>query len=210
MHYRTSRYSRLLIVTLFLSAAAALIDVAAFAAPRVSLPKVRTNQTAKNNPKTPASTGGPLIVFGSTRSGNHDIYSMELDGSNPVKLTTSLAYDDQPKWSPNSSKIAFISGRDGNFEIYTMNADGTAQTRVTNNPLADGFPSWSPDGQKIAFIRGNLNSPSTFELYVMNANGSNEVRLTNDSAIDGVPSWSPDGSKIVFMSGGSSVFDPNS
>ncbi|HEV7744799.1 MAG TPA: Calx-beta domain-containing protein [Pyrinomonadaceae bacterium] len=152
----------------------------------------------------------PKIVFGSVRNnGNHDIFTMEFDGSNQTRLTTSGAYDDQPKWSPDSSKIVFMSGRDGNFEIYTMNADGSSQTRITTNPAADGFPAWSPNGAKIAFVRGNLNDPSTFEIYVMDANGSNEVRLTTDSVIDGVPSWSPDGSKIVFMSGGSSVFDPN-
>ncbi len=160
---------------------------------------------------TVLGAGGPKIVFGSVRNnGNHDVFSMELDGSNQTRLTTSGAYDDQPKWSPDSSKIAFMSGRDGNFEIYTMNADGSAQTRITNNPAADGFPAWSPDGTKLAFVRGDLRNPSTFEIYVMNANGSNETRLTNDSAIDGVPAWSPDGTKIVFMSGGSSVFDPNS
>ena len=152
----------------------------------------------------------PKIVFGSSRNnGNHDIFTMDLDGSNQTRLTTSLAYDDQPKWSPNSAQIVFMSGRDGNFEIYKMNADGSVQTRVTNNPLADGFPAWSPDGTKIAFIRGNLENPSTFEVFVMNADGSNQLQLTNDSAIDGVPSWSPDGTKLVFMSGGSSVFDPN-
>ena len=157
------------------------------------------------------ANGAPKIVFGAVRNnGSHDIYTMELDGSNQTRLTTSLAYDDQPKWSPDSSQIVFMSGRDGNFEIYKMNADGSAQTRVTNNPFADGFPAWSPDGTKIAFIRGNLENPSTFELFVMNADGTNEVRLTNDGVIDGVPSWSPDGARIVFMSGGSSVFDPNS
>lgn len=163
------------------------------------------------DPALSGSTGGPRIVFGTNRhGGNHDVYSMELDGSDQVRLTTNTAYDDEPKWSPNSSKIAFISDRDGNFEIYTMNANGSSQTRITNNPAADGFPAWSPDGTKIAFVRGDLRNPSTFEIYVMDANGSNQVRLTNDAAIDGVPSWSPDGSKIVFMSGGSSVFDPNS
>lgn len=157
-----------------------------------------------------AAEAAPKIVFGTVRDGNqHDVWVMEPDGSSPTRLTTSLAYDDQPKWSPDSSKIVFMSGRDGNFEIYTMNPDGSAQTRITNNILGDGFPAWSPDGQKIAFVRGNLNNPSTFEIWVMNANGSNEVRLTTDSVIDGTPSWSPDGTKIVFMSGGSSVFDPN-
>jgi len=161
--------------------------------------------------KGPQGVGvAPKIVFGSSRNnGNHDIFTMDLDGSNQTRLTTSLAYDDQPKWSPDSSKIAFMSGRDGNLEIYTMNPDGSGQTRITNNVAADGFPAWSPNGTKIAFVRGDLSNPSTFEIYVMDANGSNQVRLTTDSVIDGVPSWSPDGTKIVFMSGGSSVFDPN-
>jgi Tol biopolymer transport system component len=160
---------------------------------------------------TALGAGGPKIVFGSARNGgNHDVFTMELDGTNQTRLTTSGAYDDQPKWSPDSSKIAFMSGRDGNLEIYTMDANGGAQTRITNNPAADGFPAWSPDGTKLAFVRGDLNNPSTFEIYVMNANGSSQTRLTNDGAIDGVPGWSPDGTKIVFMSGGSSVFDPNS
>ena len=163
------------------------------------------------NRLTIANSGSPRIAFGSARNGgNHDVFLMDIDGGNQVRLTTSLAYDDQPKWSPDGSKIAFMSGRDGNLEIYTMNADGSAQTRITNNPLADGFPAWSHDGTKLAFVRGNLNSPSTFEIFVMNADGNNQVQLTHDSVIDGVPSWSPDGSKIVFMSGGSSVFDPNS
>jgi len=156
-------------------------------------------------------SGSPKIAFGSVRNGgDHDVFLMDLDGSNQIRLTNNPAYDDQPKWSPDSLKIAFMSDRDGNFEIYTMNADGSNQTRITNNPAADGFPVWSHDGAKIAFVRGDLRDPSTFEIFVMDANGSNQTQLTNDAAIDGVPSWSPDNSKIVFMSGGSSVFDPNS
>lgn len=167
---------------------------------------------AAAKPETPAlAIAAPKIVFGSVRNGgNHDVFSMDLDGSNQTRLTNNAAYDDQPKWSPDSSKIAFMSDRDGNFEIYTMDANGGAQTRLTNALAADGFPTWSPDGGKIAFVRGDLRNPSTFEIYVMNANGSSQTRLTNDGAIDGVPSWSPDGSKIVFMSGGSNVFDANS
>jgi Tol biopolymer transport system component len=160
---------------------------------------------------TGTTTAGAKIVFGSSRNNrNHDIYLMDTDGSNQIRITSNTAYDDQPKWSPDGRKIAFISNRDGNFEIYSMNADGTGQTRLTNNSAADGFPAWSPDGKKIAFVSGDLKVPSTYEIYVMNADGSNRTRLTNDSLIDATPSWSPDGSKIVFMSGSSSIFDPNS
>ncbi|MEK6283140.1 MAG: SBBP repeat-containing protein [Acidobacteriota bacterium] len=159
---------------------------------------------------TVTQIAGPRILFGSKRNGeNHDIHVMDSDGSNQIRLTNNAAYDDQPKWSSNTSKIAFMSNRDGNFEIYSMNADGTNQTRLTNSPAADGFPAWSPDGTKIAFVSGDLVNPTTFELFVMNSDGSNRTRLTNDSLVDGVPTWSPDGSKIVFMSG-ASVFTPNS
>ncbi len=157
------------------------------------------------------SGSGQKIVFGSARnSGNHDIFVMDADGSNQTRLTTSLAYDDQPKWSPDGSKIVFMSGRDGNLEIYSMNADGSVQTNLTNNPAADGFPAWSPDGTRIAFVSGNLGNPSSFEIFVMNANGTNRTQLTNDLLVDAMPAWSPDSAKIVFMSGSTSVFDPNS
>ncbi|HSS20900.1 MAG TPA: Calx-beta domain-containing protein [Pyrinomonadaceae bacterium] len=159
-----------------------------------------------------ATSATQKIAFASSRdpNGNHDIYEMDADGSNELRLTGEISYDDQPTFSPDGSTLAFITDRDGNFEIYTMPGSGGVPTRITNNPAADGFPAYSPDGTKIAFVRGDLRNPSTFEIWTMNANGSNQVRLTNDSVIDGVPSWSPDGTKVVFMSGGSSVFDPNS
>lgn len=152
----------------------------------------------------------PKIAFASVRDRNHDIYVMDADGSNEIRLTTSLSYDDQPAWSPDGSMLAFMTDRDGNFEIYSMPGVGGAPIRLTNNPAADGFPAYSPNGNRIAFVRGDLRNPSTFEIWVMNADGSNQVRLTNDSVIDGVPSWSPDGTRIIFMSGGASVYDPNS
>ncbi len=180
--------------------------------PKIGLHPSTAGNVRRVDPKKSggAGIGSPRIAFGSVRnSGNHDIFLMDLDGSNQIRITNDAAYDDQPKWSPDGSRIAFMSNRDGNFEIYIMNADGSAQTRVTNNPMADGFPAWSHDGTKIAFVRGDLGDPKTFEIFVMNADGNNQIRLTNDTVIDGVPSWSPDNTKIVFMSGGSSVFDPN-
>src|SRR6266446_9044235 len=117
-----------------------------------------------------ALKGNGKIAFGSTRdSGNHEIYVMNADGSNQTRITNNSAYDDQPRWSPDGTKIAFMTNRNANFEIYSMNADGNGLTRLTNNPAADGFPAWSPDGSKIAFVSGDLRNPMTFEIYVMNS-----------------------------------------
>ncbi|MGH2492981.1 MAG: hypothetical protein ACRDF9_15910, partial [Candidatus Limnocylindria bacterium] len=137
------------------------------------------------------------IAFTSGRTGNGDIYSMNVDGTAVTRLTNDAAFDADPDWSPDRTKIAFTSRRTGNGDVYVMNADGTGQTRLTNHSALDTLGSWSPDGTKIAFTstrHGNL------EIYVMNADGSNVVRLTNHSAIDADPYWSPDGTKIAFTS----------
>ena len=143
------------------------------------------------------STTKGKIAFTSGRDGNLEIYLMNVDGSEQVRLTNKLAYDAYPSFSPDGSKIAFESYRDDNYEIYIMNADGSEQVNLTNNRADEESPSFSPDGSKIAFCS---NHDGTSEIYLMNSDGSEQVRLTNNQAYDGRPSLSPDGSKIAFSS----------
>ena len=70
----------------------------------------------------PSSTA--QIAFCSNRDGNFEIYVMNTDGSNPVRLTNDPAQDVTPAWSPDRTKIAFGSTRTGNTDVYVMNADG--------------------------------------------------------------------------------------
>jgi Tol biopolymer transport system component len=69
---------------------------------------------------------------------------MDADGSNQQRLTGNSAWDREPSWSSDGSRIAFISYRDGNYEIYVMDTDGSNQQRLSNNPAQDQSPSWSP------------------------------------------------------------------
>src|SRR5207244_3354077 len=57
-----------------------------------------------------------------------DIYVMNADGSEPVRLTDSPFLDGQASWSPDGRRIAFMSERDAigveePQNIYVMNAD---------------------------------------------------------------------------------------
>jgi hypothetical protein len=140
------------------------------------------------------SPDGKKIAFSSRRDGNFEVYVVDADGSDPMRLTNDGAFDGYPAWSPDGSKIAFE--RDG--DIWIMNADGGSSVPLMNDGAFDGSPSWSPDGSKIAF---DSTRDGNFEVYVMNADGSNLVRLTNDGAFDGSPAWSPDGTKIAFQHG---------
>lgn len=93
------------------------------------------------------SPNGRKITFVSTRDGNYEVYMMDADGTNQMRLTHNPARDtfvSCQAWSPNGWKIAFSSDRDGQFELYTMNANGTNQMRLTNNPADDFYAAWSP------------------------------------------------------------------
>ncbi len=150
----------------------------------------------------PAAVTG-RIAFASERDEvfNLDIYVINADGSGVTRLTTSIATDNGPTWSPDGSRIAFTSTRDGDNEIYLMNADGSGQTRLTTHLAFDVSPAWSPDGSRIAFASDRDSiTPGNLDIYVFNADGSGLTRLTTNSATDEGPAWSPDGSRIAFSS----------
>jgi Tol biopolymer transport system component len=145
----------------------------------------------------PSGNGGGQIAFYSGRDGNSEIYVINTDGTDLLRLTTNSAGDMAPAWSPNGMQIAFTSNRDGNNEIYVMNADGSDQRRLTNNPAYESHPDWSPDGTRIAFVS---ERDGNREIYTMKADGTNPQRLTNNPAEDMRPDWSPDGTQVLFNS----------
>lgn len=144
------------------------------------------------------------IVYEEGNSSNaisRELYTMNGDGSNKVRLTNNNVYDGDPFFSPNGKKILFNSNRDvGNAQIYVMNEDGTNIIRLTNNALNDNRPAFSPNSAKIVFSRVIPNNVNSSEIYIMNSDGSSQVQLTNNSSADEFPKWSPDGSKIIFNS----------
>ncbi len=135
--------------------------------------------------------GGTKIAFTSERDGHSEIYLMDADGSNEVRLTYS-ASSSQAAWSPDGTKIAFTT----QGQVYAMDPNGTNPVSLTNSQASGA--AWSPDGTKIAF---ESNRDGTSDIYVMDANGSNQIRITNDAEFEARPTWSPDGTQIAFWTG---------
>jgi len=152
------------------------------------------------------SPDGQKIVFASDRDGPLNIYVMNQDGSNTVRLTTTAAPngDRFAAWSPDGARIVFESNRTGSTEIYSMNADGSNVVRLTNNAAGDNAPHFSPDGTRIVFVT-NRDAPDPnppygkWEVYVMNSDGSSQTRLTTDAALAELPSFFSN-NRILFDS----------
>jgi PKD repeat protein len=156
-----------------------------------------------NNPANDTSSAwspdGSKIAFVSDREGGKkQIFVMDANGGNTIRISDTTANDTSPTWSPDGSKIAFVSDRGGKKRVFVMNAgDGANPTDLTQNDSNDTSPTWSPDGSKIAFVsdRGGKN-----QIFVMGADGSNQTDITKQPSNDTSPTWSPDGSKIAFVS----------
>ena len=133
------------------------------------------------------------IVFYSKRDGNLEIYRMDSDGGNQIRLTFNEAADRWPTWSPNGQQIAFHSYRDGNAEVYVMDADGNNQRNLTHHPAFDVRPQWHPNGERIAFMRGGEIS----HIYTIDLKG-NDLRLVTEAEFIGDLKWSPDGKQIAL------------
>ncbi len=151
------------------------------------------------------SPDGMTILFESDRTGNSEIYTMNVNGTGITQLTFNDSNDDSPIWSPDGKLIAFASVRDGDSEIYVMDSNGQNQKRLTKSPGDDSHPKFSPDGRRIIFnsarTTGDVSidwGKQTHEIFSMSIDGSDVRQLTQNNTVTTYASFSPDGKKIVF------------
>jgi len=141
------------------------------------------------------SPDGTKIVYVSDERGNLDIVVADGDGTNPVRLTTTVASEGSPAWTPDGSQIVFESDASGVRQIWIMNVDGSDQRQLTQGEYPGLQPVVSPNGQTIAF---SSERDEVKDIYLMNLDGSNQRNFTSSEVDEVMPEWLGD-STLVYM-----------
>jgi anti-sigma factor RsiW len=155
------------------------------------------------------SPDGRRLAFVGTPSdsinGSTEIYTIDADGSNLVRITQNEVNDDSPAWSPDSTRLALrvdqadpIAPVDSNVVVTTVDGPGVTILGPGRNP------SWSPDGLSIATT---VTEGGRSRVWVQAPDGEARRLVADVFVASEPPSWSLDGQRLVVVSSGLSILD---
>ena len=133
-----------------------------------------------------------------------DIYTMPIAGGIASNITNSMAWDMQPRFSPDGRSLAFTSDQGGGDNIWTMNIDGSTQHQVTKESFRLlNTPAWSPDGQYIVARKHftGMRSVGAGEIWMYHKSGGDGIQLNkrpNEQKDLGEPIFTADGKHVLY------------
>ncbi len=154
------------------------------------------------------------------------VWMANWDGTRNVRLTTSKAGENTPRWSPDGRWLAFLSSRDDEHtQLWLLDRQGGEGRKATTLQSDVDDYVWAPDGKRIALVvedadtakpktpppividrfqfkqdEGGYLGKQRRHLYVLDVESGKTTMLTSGDYDELLPAWSPDGKSLVFVS----------
>ncbi|MBI3765296.1 MAG: S9 family peptidase [Ignavibacteriales bacterium] len=145
-------------------------------------------------------TATPIPPHEEAWSTNHDIFTVNLITGDRKQITTNLAADGFPRYSPDGKYIAYRAQSRRNFEADRWQLMLYDRAIGKTRSLTESFDSnidaiqWTRDSKKVFFdAEEKANKP----IWTVSIKG-NDVKKTVDNAVNGDVTISSDGAMLVF------------
>jgi len=151
---------------------------------------------------TPQGGGTGLIAYVSERTGQPQIWLLDVMSGDTAQLTNLEEGACQPDWAPDGSEIVFTSpcARDRSLypgsSLFILDIEEGHLRQITASLEGDFEPAWSPDGQWIAYT-SLVNGKR--QLMKINLEYLDPIRLSEGLYEEFHPAWSPDGALLAFV-----------
>ena len=100
-----------------------------------------------------------------------DLYTMPIAGGKATALTKGMAFDAQPRFSPDGKSVVFVSDRDGGWNVWTITLDRKDTLQLTRGKTNTyESPDFTPDGEYIVVTRNQ-------KLHLYHRTGGNGQQL---------------------------------
>jgi Tol biopolymer transport system component len=146
---------------------------------RVEKAAIKLNASTRWDQGPTYSPDGKRIAFASNRSGSHEIWVCNSDGSNAVQLTSFEGpfFTANPRWSPDGLSIFFKSAQEGHEGWYVISYEGGRAKRLGPE---DAVPvGWSRDGKWIYFHSNRSGEDQLWRMpWPTSGHGEGAVQVT--------------------------------
>jgi hypothetical protein len=144
------------------------------------------------------------IVWSSNRSGDHELYLLDLRTRDLRRLTRDPHVDFFARFSPDGRRLVFLRSQrpwvsfreTGAWDVHVMDADGRNERRVARGGY---HPTWAPDGAAVVFLRGSrvvrLDLASGEERVLLDGQAAEAIRGGLET-----PALAADGRQLALTS----------
>ena len=111
-----------------------------------------------------------------------DLYTIPIAGGTAARITSGIAHDMQPRFSPDGRRIVFVSDRSGDNNLWLLSLEDSLPVPLTRGVDANYLsPEWTPDGRYIAVSR---SSPLTglAKIWLYHVDGGRGLEMVGGPA----------------------------